>query len=113
VGPTLLEDFVLREKIFHFDHERIPERIVHARGSAAHGYFELYKSLANVTKAGPIPAGGGEDAGIRALLDGGRRCGFGGYPARCARLRGQVLYPARQLGSGRQQHPGILHPGCD
>src|SRR5476651_608032 len=50
-GPTLLEDFVLREKIFHFDHERIPERIVHARGSAAHGYFELYKSLANVTKA--------------------------------------------------------------
>ena len=41
-GPTLLEDFVLREKIFHFDHERIPERIVHARGSAAHGYFENY-----------------------------------------------------------------------
>ena len=38
-GPTLLEDFVLREKIFHFDHERIPERIVHARGSAAHGFF--------------------------------------------------------------------------
>src|SRR6187399_3495842 len=50
-GPTLLEDFVLREKIFHFDHERIPERIVHARGSAAHGYFELYKSLSAVTKA--------------------------------------------------------------
>ena len=38
-GPTLLEDFILREKITHFDHERIPERIVHARGSAAHGYF--------------------------------------------------------------------------
>jgi catalase len=38
-GPTLLEDFVLREKITHFDHERIPERIVHARGTAAHGYF--------------------------------------------------------------------------
>src|SRR5450755_2111656 len=50
-GPTLLEDFVLREKIFHFDHERIPERIVHARGSAAHGYFENYKSLADITKA--------------------------------------------------------------
>jgi catalase len=50
-GPTLLEDFVLREKIFHFDHERIPERIVHARGSAAHGYFELYKSLSDITKA--------------------------------------------------------------
>src|SRR5450759_4409210 len=50
-GPTLLEDFVLREKIFHFDHERIPERIVRARGSAAHGYFENYKSLADITKA--------------------------------------------------------------
>ncbi|MGE0744547.1 MAG: catalase [Rhodospirillales bacterium] len=50
-GPTLLEDFVLREKIFHFDHERIPERIVHARGSAAHGYFEPTESLADVTKA--------------------------------------------------------------
>lgn len=42
-GPTLLEDFVLREKIQHFDHERIPERIVHARGSAAHGFFELHR----------------------------------------------------------------------
>jgi catalase len=50
-GPTLLEDFALREKIFHFDHERIPERIVHARGSGAHGYFELYTSLSRITKA--------------------------------------------------------------
>lgn len=50
-GPTLLEDFVLREKIFHFDHERIPERIVHARGSAAHGFFELYESLSDISRA--------------------------------------------------------------
>jgi catalase len=50
-GPTLLEDFVLREKIQHFDHERIPERIVHARGSAAHGYFELTESLAAYSSA--------------------------------------------------------------
>ena len=50
-GPTLLEDFVLREKITHFDHERIPERIVHARGSAAHGYFESYHDLSPITKA--------------------------------------------------------------
>ena len=50
-GPTLLEDFILREKITHFDHERIPERIVHARGSAAHGYFQPYKSLKELTKA--------------------------------------------------------------
>lgn len=50
-GPTLLEDFVLREKIFHFDHERIPERIVHARGSAAHGYFECTKPIPKLTSA--------------------------------------------------------------
>lgn len=50
-GPALLEDFVLREKIQHFDHERIPERIVHARGSAAHGFFELTKSLGEFTRA--------------------------------------------------------------
>lgn len=50
-GPTLLEDFILREKITHFDHERIPERIVHARGSAAHGYFQPYKNLSDITKA--------------------------------------------------------------
>ena len=50
-GPSLLEDFHLREKITHFDHERIPERVVHARGSAAHGVFQVYKSLATLTKA--------------------------------------------------------------
>ena len=50
-GATLLEDFILREKITHFDHERIPERIVHARGSAAHGYFQPYKSMKNLTSA--------------------------------------------------------------
>ena len=51
-GPTLLEDHILREKIMHFDHERIPERVVHARGAAAHGVFELYENMAKVTKAG-------------------------------------------------------------
>ena len=50
-GPTALEDFHFREKIFHFDHERIPERVVHARGYGAHGYFENYKSLAKYTRA--------------------------------------------------------------
>lgn len=50
-GSTLLEDFILREKITHFDHERIPERVVHARGSGAHGVFKLYKPLGEVTKA--------------------------------------------------------------
>jgi catalase len=50
-GPALVEDFHFREKIFHFDHERIPERVVHARGYGAHGYFETYESLAELTRA--------------------------------------------------------------
>lgn len=55
-GPALLEDFILREKITHFDHERIPERIVHARGSAAHGFFECYEPLTDLTRAAPFQA---------------------------------------------------------
>ncbi|KGK28401.1 catalase HPII [Pseudomonas plecoglossicida] len=51
-GPSLLEDFIMREKITHFDHERIPERIVHARGTGAHGYFQSYGNHAELTKAG-------------------------------------------------------------
>ncbi|WP_317277414.1 catalase [Kordiimonas aestuarii] len=50
-GPTLMEDIVMREKIFHFDHERIPERVVHARGYGAHGYFETYENLSDITSA--------------------------------------------------------------
>jgi catalase len=57
-GPSLLEDFILREKITHFDHERIPERIVHARGSGAHGYFECYEPLAHLTRASIFAAAG-------------------------------------------------------
>lgn len=59
-GPTLLEDFHLREKITQFDHERIPERVVHARGSGAHGYFQVYDSLADLTRARFL-----QDPGIR------------------------------------------------
>jgi catalase len=57
-GPALLEDFILREKITHFDHERIPERIVHARGSGAHGYFEAYDALSSLTLAAPFASAG-------------------------------------------------------
>ena len=57
-GPALLEDFILREKLTHFDHERIPERIVHARGSAAHGFFECYEPLTQYTKAAPFKEAG-------------------------------------------------------
>ena len=57
-GPTLMEDFILREKLTHFDHERIPERVVHARGSAAHGYFESYADLSPITRAALFGAPG-------------------------------------------------------
>ncbi|MDC6169408.1 catalase [Paucibacter sp. XJ19-41] len=57
-GPALLEDFILREKLTHFDHERIPERIVHARGSAAHGFFEAYEALGDLTCAAPFAEAG-------------------------------------------------------
>lgn len=57
-GPSLLEDFILREKITHFDHERIPERIVHARGSGAHGYFEVTNPIPQFTKAGFLQEAG-------------------------------------------------------
>ena len=66
-GPSLLEDFIMREKITHFDHERIPERVVHARGSAAHGYFEAYEDLSDLTKAGFSPRRASVP-GLRAFL---------------------------------------------
>jgi catalase len=53
-GPALIEDFHFREKVFHFDHERIPERVVHARGYGAHGYFENYQPLTDLTRADPF-----------------------------------------------------------
>src|SRR5689334_19441628 len=59
-GPSALEDFHFREKIFHFDHERIPERVVHARGYGAHGYFENYEPLTEITRADPF-----SEAGLR------------------------------------------------
>ncbi|HEY9106371.1 MAG TPA: catalase [Roseateles sp.] len=57
-GPVLLEDFILRDKLTHFDHERIPERIVHARGSGAHGFFECYDALPDLTIAAPFREAG-------------------------------------------------------
>ena len=57
-GPVVLNDFQLREKIFHFDHERIPERVVHARGYGARGYFENYDDQSAVTAAGLFGEGG-------------------------------------------------------
>ena len=112
-GPTLLEDFIFREKITHFDHERIPERIVHARGSGAHGYFQPYQSMSKLTRAAFL-----QDPKVKtpvfvrfSTVAGG--AGLRRHAARRSRIRGQVLHVRRELRPGRQQHPGLLHPGCD
>ena len=112
-GPTLLEDFILREKITHFDHERIPERIVHARGSAAHGYLRVHEGDPGIHARVAVRRGRQADAGLRPLLDRPRRTRLDRHRPRRARLRRQVLHGRRQLGSRRQQHPGVLHPGRD
>ncbi len=112
-GPTLLEDFHFREKIFHFDHERIPERVVHARGFGAHGYFRDYEVARRHHPRRHLPARRREDRGLRALLDRRRQQGLGRPRPRRARLRGEALHQGGQLGPRRQQHPGLLHPGRD
>jgi catalase len=72
-GPNLLEDFVLREKITHFDDERTPERIVHARGAGAHDYFKLYYSMKKITKAAFLADPAVKTPRICHILDRGRR----------------------------------------
>ena len=67
-GPSALEDFHFREKIFHFDHERIPERVVHARGYGAHGYFENYEPLTEHHPGRPVLRGRPAHAGVRQVL---------------------------------------------
>ena len=75
-GPSALEDFHFREKIFHFDHERIPERVVHARGYGAHGYFENYEPLTELTRADLFSEAGLAHAGVRQVLHGGGQQGL-------------------------------------
>ncbi len=84
-GPSVLEDFHFREKIFHFDHERIPERVVHARGYGAHGYFENYEPLTELTRADPFSEAGLAHAGVRQVL---HRGGQQGLPDLARDVRG-------------------------
>lgn len=95
-GPSLLEDFHFLEKMAHFDQERIPERVVHARGSGAHGYFQVYKSLSKYTKAAFLQDPGEKPRSLCVFHRAGlqRISGYSkGYP----RLGYQILYQGRQL----------------
>ncbi len=112
-GPTALEDFHFREKIFHFDHERIPERVVHARGYGAHGYFENYQSLSDITAADLFQrAGEKTEVFVRFSTVAGNK-GSADLARDVQRFRRQVLHKRRQLGSGGEQHSSVLHSGCD
>jgi len=86
-GPALLKDFILREKITHFDHERIPERIVHARGSGAHGYFEAYEALDDLTIAAPFREKGKRTPVFVRFSTVAERAAGGTPPATCAASR--------------------------
>ena len=96
-GPSLLEDFHLREKITHFDHERIPERVVHARGAGAHGVFQVYESLAPLTKARFLQDPAARDPRLRAVFHRRGLARFRGPGARRSRLRRQILYGRRSI----------------
>ena len=101
-GPTFLEDFHFREKITHFDHERIPERVVHARGFAAHGEFELHKSMKEFTKAGFLAKSRFENACIHPVFNRCRKQRIRGYGKGRSRLCHKVLYRRRELRPRRQ-----------
>ena len=108
-GPALLEDFVMREKIFHFDHERIPERVVHARGVGAHGYFEVYKPLTELSKADVF-----QHPGVKTpvFVRFSTVAGSEGSTDMARDVRGfccQVLHQGRKLGSRRKQHSSLFH----
>ena len=117
-GPATLENYHFLEKISHFDRERIPERVVHARGFVCYGEFEATGKIGDepaskYTRAKLFQASRQEDAARHPLLDRHRRPRLVRGGARSARLRGQVLHRGRQLGSGRQQPAGVLHPRRD
>src|SRR6266478_1925586 len=108
-GPVVFEDFLLFEKMAHFNRERIPERVVHAKGSGAHGHFVCTsKEITKYTTA--KLCSGEKDADVYPVFNGRRREGIGRHRTRPARIRAEVLHGRRQLGYDRQQHTGIFHP---
>ena len=111
-GPTLLQDFQFIEKIAHFDRERIPERVVHAKGAGAFGYFQVYEPMANYTRAKFLQDPSKKTPVFVTLLHRGRRPGICGHGAGRAGIRGQVLHRGGQLRYSGQRHPRLLHQGC-
>ena len=112
-GPVLLEDNNLIEKLARFDRERIPERVVHARGTGAEGVFVASQDLSQFTRASLVRHPRQGDAGLCALLDRDELSRLAGGCARPARFRGEILHRPGQLGYCRHQRAGLLHSRCD
>ena len=108
-GPIPLHDHYLVQKMQHFNRERVPERVVHAKGGGAHGFFEVTEDVSQYTKAKFLAAGSAHP-GVPALLDRRRRAGLPGHGARPARVRDQDLHRGGQPRPRRQQHAGVLRP---
>ena len=109
-GPILLQDHHLREKITHFDHERIPERVVHARGAGAHGVFRSYGTAANITRAGFLAKDVETPVFVRFSTVLGSR-GSADTVRDTSGLFHKVLHGRGHLRPGGQQHSGLLYPG--
>ena len=110
-GPLLLQDQHLLEKLARFNRERIPERVVHARGSGAYGYFEVTDDVTGFTHADFLDTVGKRTEIVHPLLHRRRQPGRRRRGPRPARLRAEVLHRRGQLRPRRQQHPGVLHQG--
>ena len=113
-GPLVVADHSHLEKLQHFDHERIPERVIHARGYGVHGYFELTDSLAGITSAGIFNRLGEKTPVFVRFSTVSGQYGFSRHLARDVRGFAVKFYtPEGQLGPGRQQHSCVLHSGCN
>ena len=102
-------DHYLIEKLAQFNRERVPERVVHAKGGGAFGRFETTEDVSRLHPRRAVPAGR-DDRDARPLLHRRRRAGLPRHLARPARFRAEVLHVRGQLRPRRQQHPGVLHP---
>ena len=108
LGPLLVQDYQLIEKLAHQNRERIPERTVHAKGWGAYGTLTVTHDITRYHIRRHLLGRRQEDRDAGALLHRRRRARRRRPRARRARLRAEVLYRGRQLGSGRQQHAGVL-----
>ena len=107
-GPLLVQDWQLFEKHAHFNRERIPERVVHAKGSGAYGTLTVTGDITQYTKADLFSDVGKQTSVFLPVLHRGRRAGRRRRRARRPRLRNEVLHPRGELGPRRQQHPCLL-----